>query len=150
MSADVDETRYADVLRRSGCDKLAEELLLRDETLLNKEYDEGGTDLSEGQWHRLMLARTLYHGSRYVLFDEPTASLDPLIENRFINDILEQSTDQTVIMITHRLICMPKFDNIIVLDNGAVAEQGTHAELLKKKGIYYKMWSAQAEKYTSV
>ena len=45
---------------------------------------------------------------------------------------------------------MPKFDNIIVLDNGAVAEQGTHAELLKKKGIYYKMWSAQAEKYTSV
>ena len=53
-------------------------------------------------------------------------------------------------MITHRLICMPKFDNIIVLDNGAVAEQGTHAELLKKKGIYYKMWSAQAEKYTSV
>ena len=150
LSADVDESRYADVLRRSGCDKLAEELLLRDETPLNKEYDEGGTDLSEGQWHRLMLARTLYHGSRYVLFDEPTASLDPLIENRFINDILEQSTDQTVIMITHRLICMPKFDNIIVLDNGAVAEQGTHAELLKKKGIYYKMWSAQAEKYTSV
>ena len=81
---------------------------------------------------------------------DATASLDPLIENRFINDILEQSTDQTVIMITHRLICMPKFDNIIVLDNGAVAEQGTHAELLKKKGIYYKMWSAQDEKYTSV
>lgn len=150
LCSDVDEDRYADVLRRSGCDKLEEELLLHDETPLNKEYDEGGTDLSEGQWHRLMLARTLYHNSPFVLFDEPTASLDPLIEHRFISDILEQSTKQTVIMITHRLICMPKFDDIIVLNDGSVAEQGTHAELVEKKGIYYKMWSAQAEKYSSI
>lgn len=49
--------------------------------------------------------------------------------------------------ITHRLACMHRFDNIIVLEDGVVAEQGTHRELIEKQGIYFKMWSAQAEKY---
>ena len=85
--------------------------------------------------------------SKIIAFDEPTASLDPMVEYRFIRDILDRAEGKTIIYITHRLACMHRFDNIIVLEDGVVAEQGTHRELIEKQGIYFKMWSAQAEKY---
>ena len=147
MSDKVDSERYKYALACSGCDTIAETLPQGDQTPLNKEYDADGTDLSEGQWHSVVLARTFYRQTPFLLFDEPTASLDPMVEYRFIRDILDRSEGKTVIYITHRLACMHRFDNIIVLEDGAVAEQGTHRELIEKQGIYFKMWSAQAEKY---
>ena len=147
MSDEVDRERYMYALACSGCDAIAETLPQGDQTPLNKEYDADGTDLSEGQWHSVVLARTFYRQTPFLLFDEPTASLDPMVEYRFIRDILDRAEGKTIIYITHRLACMHRFDNIIVLEDGVVAEQGTHRELIEKQGIYFKMWSAQAEKY---
>ena len=67
---------------------------------------------------------------------DATASLDPLIENRFINDILEQSTDQTVIMITHRLKTVRNADQIFVVDHGEIVQQDTHDDLINADGLY--------------
>jgi len=148
MSEDVDEKKYTDSLKLSKCDTIANSLCFGDQTILNKQFDVNGTDLSEGQWHTVILARSFYNAKSFVLFDEPTASLDPVLENNFISNMLKHSEEKTVIVISHRLSCIKNFDKILVLDNGQLVEEGTHEQLISiENGVYKKMWYAQSSKY---
>lgn len=119
------------------------------DTYLSKETDENGTDLSEGQWQKIMLARSLHRKRGIMIFDEPTASLDPMAEEAFYKNIIDSADGKTVIIVTHRLACTAAADRVVVMQKGRIAEIGTHAELMKKNGIYAEMYHTQADGYSA-
>lgn len=115
------------------------------DTMLAREF--GGTDLSGGQWQRLAIARGFYRLHNMIVLDEPTSAIDPLEETRVYEKFMEMSHDKTAVIITHRLGSAKIADRIVVLDEGSIAEMGTHSELMDKKGLYFQMYQAQAKWY---
>jgi len=106
---------------------------------------EGGCTLSGGEKQRVSIARALLKDAPIVLLDEATASLDPENENQVQRAINALVSNKTVVIIAHRLKTVKKADNIIVLDEGRVVEQGGHEELLAKQGLYHHLWTLQQE-----
>ena len=109
----------------------------------NTPVGEGGCTLSGGEKQRLSIARAILKDAQIVLLDEATASLDPENEvevQRAINTLI---TGRTVIVIAHRLKTIKNADQIIVINNGTIEEQGKHTDLLKQNGLYAKLWSIQ-------
>jgi ATP-binding cassette subfamily B protein len=113
--------------------------------MLSPEFD--GIDLSGGQWQRVAIARGLYRSSKFIVLDEPTAAIDPIEEERIYNQFRRLSQDKCAIVVTHRLGSARLADRIVVMDNGEIADIGTHNELLARKGKYANMWQAQAAWY---
>lgn len=105
---------------------------------------EGGSTLSGGEKQRISIARALLKNAPIVLLDEATASLDPENEVLIQQAISALVTNKTVIVIAHRLQSINNADQIVVLDKGAVAELGTHEELLSTNGIYASLWEEQS------
>lgn len=108
------------------------------------EDDEGnkGADISGGQWQRIALARNFYRDAPIIVLDEPTSAIDALAESRIFNRLFKK-TDKTVITISHRVTTVKKADRIYMMENGSITEQGTHAELIAKRGAYYRMFESQ-------
>ncbi len=104
-----------------------------------------GTDLSGGQWQRLALARNFYRDAPIIILDEPTSAIDALAEARIFNHLFADKK-RTIITISHRLTTIERADMIYMLQDGKLVEQGTHAELVKKKGHYYTMFESQIRK----
>lgn len=101
-----------------------------------------GIDLSGGQWQRLALARSFYRDAPIIVLDEPTSAIDALAEARIFRRLFKE-TDKTIITISHRLTTVEKADVIYMLEEGRLVEQGTHKELVQKKGRYYRMFRDQ-------
>jgi ATP-binding cassette, subfamily B, bacterial len=111
---------------------------------------DGGADLSGGEWQRVAIARALFalrHGASILVLDEPTASLDARAEARFYEDIVRLNAAGTTILISHRFSTVRFADNILVLDQGQVVEQGTHDELLRLDGRYARLFRLQAARF---
>lgn len=104
---------------------------------------EHGMQLSGGQRRRLALARLVLRDPRVVVLDEPTSGLDPVTEDRVMRSVLELFAGRTTIVITHRLVAMDRFDEIVVLDRGRIIERGEHAELMAAAGLYRQLHDAQ-------
>ncbi|ARC85426.1 ABC transporter family protein [Clostridium argentinense CDC 2741] len=104
---------------------------------------EGGSTLSGGEKQRISIARAILKDAPVVLLDEATASLDPENEVDIQKAINELIQGRTVIVVAHRLKTICEADNIIVLDNGKVVEQGVHEELTSQKGLYSRLWNLQ-------
>lgn len=102
-----------------------------------------GMRFSGGERQRLAIARMALQDAPFVVLDEATANLDAITEQKVMESVLEYAGDRTLMVITHRLRNMERFDRIIVLENGIVREEGTHRELIAKKGLYASMWSLQ-------
>ncbi len=102
-----------------------------------------GSNLSGGQRQRLNLARALLHDSPIYIFDEATSNVDVESENAILEVIYSLSETKTILLITHRLLNAKRADRIYVLDQGVVAEQGTHGELVDKGGLYHRLWRNQ-------
>lgn len=111
------------------------------DTLLSKEF--GGVDLSIGEWQRIAIARALYRKHELLILDEPTASIDPLEENKIYDNFYHMADTNTAVLVTHRLGSIKMVDRIIVLDKGEIVEKGTHEDLLSLNGVYAKMWNEQ-------
>jgi ATP-binding cassette subfamily B protein len=109
---------------------------------------EHGVTLSGGERQRIAIARALYRDPEILIFDEATSSLDSISE-KYVKQTLKQLILQgkTVIIIAHRLSTVKNADVILALDNGKLAETGTHAQLLEKKGVYWKLWNEQYEQF---
>jgi ABC-type multidrug transport system fused ATPase/permease subunit len=119
------------------------------DTVLSKGYD-GGTDLSGGQWQRVALARALCavrKGAGIVVLDEPTAQLDIRGETEAFTRFLDEAKGCTTILVSHRFGTVRQADRICVLDNGKVAELGTHDELMALNGKYRTMFDLQAARF---
>ncbi|WP_164744518.1 ATP-binding cassette domain-containing protein [Paenibacillus xylaniclasticus] len=98
---------------------------------------------SGGQWQRVAIARALYKESSFLLLDEATSELDPETEMDFIEAIQHESSNRTVLLVTHNLKLAAKADVIYVLHEGKIIEKGRHNKLISAKGKYFKMWSSQ-------
>ncbi|MFJ5265688.1 ABC transporter ATP-binding protein [Streptomyces sp. NPDC088387] len=108
----------------------------------------GGTDLSGGQWQRLALARVLFalrHGARVLVLDEPTASLDVRAEAGFYQEFARLTAGATSLLISHRFATVRHTDQIVVLEQGRVLEQGSHEVLMRLGGRYAELFTLQAE-----
>ena len=102
--------------------------------------------LSQGQRQRILLARILYRKPQVVFLDEATNALDTQNEFYIMNNIRELLYNHTIIIVAHRLSTIKNADNIIVIDNGEVIEQGTHERLLEQKGTYFQLVNTQLNK----
>jgi ABC-type transport system involved in cytochrome bd biosynthesis fused ATPase/permease subunit len=132
------DTQLWEVLRKVNLEKF-----LKSEQGLDTPLLEKAANLSGGQCQRLALARALLHDSPIYIFDEATSNIDVESENEIMAQIHSISKTKTVILISHRLANVVQADNIYVLDNGNIAEHGTHKELLEKHGYYERLWNAQ-------
>lgn len=104
-----------------------------------------GIELSQGQKQRILIARAIYKNPQLLIFDEATSSLDTINERRIMDNLKEFFKCRTVIVVAHRLSTVVNADNIIFLENGKIAEQGTHKTLVAKKGKYYELIKNQLE-----
>jgi len=104
-----------------------------------------GNGISGGQKQRILIARAVYKSPKYMFFDEATSALDAENEKIIYNNLQSFFKGRTVVIIAHRLSTVKSADNIVVLKKGEVVEQGTHKELVKKKGEYYNLVKNQLE-----
>ena len=137
---DASETALWNVLEQV---KLAD--FLRNEDGLDTLLNENALNLSGGQRQRLALARALLHDSPVYIFDEATSNIDVESENDIMTQIYALAKTKTVILISHRLANVVEADNIYVLDQGNIVEEGNHKALLLQHGVYAKLWNAQQE-----
>lgn len=117
------------------------------DTPLMRIFEPNGRELSIGQWQKLAIARAFYGESDVLILDEPTASLDPLAEQEIFRQFDLLREDKTTIFVSHRLSSATVADQVIVLEDGQVIENGTHAELMALGGKYHTLFTTQAERY---
>lgn len=139
--------KIKDALKQSGfSDKLA--TLKNDvNTILTREFDDEGVELSKGEAQKIALARVFYKPSDIIILDEPSSALDPISEYHLNKTIYETAKDKTVIFISHRLSTTNMADKVYLLENGEIIEQGSHDELMELNAKYAYMFNLQARKY---
>lgn len=117
------------------------------ETELVPSVVDRGINLSGGEMQKLLLARAIYKEAPVIILDEPTAALDPLAESRMYQHYNELTKNRTAIYISHRLSSTRFCDRIIFIDDGMIIEEGTHDELMDKRGRYKEVFDIQSQYY---
>lgn len=146
-NAEYDRNRVETVLSQSGLAEKIDDLPLGIDTPLMKGIMENATDLSGGEKQRLMLARAFYKNAPVIILDEPTAALDPIRESQIYEEYNKLARGKTSVFISHRLASTQFADRILLLENGRIIEEGTHAELLRRGGKYAEMFEVQSRYY---
>lgn len=119
------------------------------DTVLYKDLEEDGVQVSGGEAQKIAIARSLYHDASFIILDEPTAALDPVAEYEIYTRFNEIVEDRTAIYISHRLASCRFCDEILVFHEGRIVQQGSHEALLADVGGKYgELWNAQAQYYT--
>jgi ATP-binding cassette, subfamily B, bacterial len=143
-----DDTAINEAISEAGIAAKVNSLEQGLETPLGKQLEDG-IDLSGGQWQRIAIARALMRidAAEILIFDEPTAALDPKTEHEIYSIFRQIAAGKTTIVISHRLGLAKIADRIAVMENGQIAEIGTHDELIELGQIYYSMFTRQASSY---
>lgn len=116
-------------------------------TQVTTEFDKSGVDFSGGESQKVAISRAFYKHADILIMDEPSSALDPIAEYELNKAMESAAKGKTVFYISHRLSTTRDADRIIMLERGRIIEEGTHTELLARKGKYAEMWNAQAGKY---
>lgn len=138
---DIDLKRLAYAAKIANITEFIEALPLKYNTVIGNE----GRGVSQGQRQRLLIARAVYKNPQYIFLDEATNALDTTNEKVITENLKAFYTDKTVIVVAHRLSTVKNADKIVVIDNGEIIEEGTHASLVKQKGAYYNLIKNQLE-----
>ena len=110
-------------------------------------FEKKGQELSGGQWQKIAIARAFYRDAPVVILDEPSASLDALAEDHIFSSFSRLCRNRTGLLVSHRLSNTIQCDQILVLRDGQVCEQGTHEQLMRRKGYYAYLYRLQSERY---
>jgi ATP-binding cassette subfamily B protein len=118
------------------------------DTVIGNLFDDS-RELSWGEWQKIALARALFRDAPVLILDEPASAMDADTEYDIFSRFRDIMKGRTAILISHRFTNVILADRIIVLDKGAVAETGTHDELMKRGGLYYTMFTKQVSRFSS-
>lgn len=141
-----DEKKMRVAAKMSGADQFIDKLPKKYDQVLGRQF-EGGTELSQGQWQKLAVARAFYESAPILILDEPTSAIDAEAEYEIFHNLTRFYKDKTLFLISHRFSTVRNADKIVVLDGGRIVEEGNHERLLKQKGLYAKMFNTQAIGY---
>lgn len=144
------EKTAVDALKMAGVYDKISTFPNKENSLLTKEFDENGVLLSGGETQKVTIARLFASEFDIAVLDEPSSALDPVAESKMYDALLKGTEGKTVIYISHRLSSATRSDNILVFNNGVLAEQGTHSELMSRDGEYSRMFTLQASGYKEV
>ncbi len=147
VSSEMDRGNLKQVLEWSGFGKRYESLPEGGKTKVVREIHENATDFSGGEKQKLLFARALYKKAPLLILDEPTAALDPIAENELYLRYSEAAKKRTVVFISHRLSSTRFCDRIALLEGAHIVEEGTHEELMAKKGRYAELFELQSKYY---
>lgn len=150
MGREGTDAQVAEALKEAGVYEKIISLPLGLDTPLTKEFDENGTMLSGGECQKLLVARAFAKPAPVAVFDEPSSALDPIAEHELLSGILQETDGKTRVLISHRLSCVKYADQVLLLENGSIAEEGTHETLMAKKGVYAKLFRVQERNYCAV
>ena len=138
------------VAKEVGLDKTINNLPNNYQTYVTKLYDMAGfSDISVGEWQKISIARAFFRPASFYILDEPTASLDPLVEHEIFKQFVKLCERKTAVLITHRLSNVSVVDRIFFLKDGEIIEEGSHDELIESGGEYASLFNLQASKYNS-
>lgn len=144
---ETDFQRVYDCMKKSGIYDKVMSLPQKENTRLCKTVYDDATELSGGQMQKLALAKALYKDAPILLLDEPTAALDPIAEQEMYLSYSEFAEEKSSVFISHRLASTRFCDRIILIADGGIAEEGTHAELMEKNGVYAELFNIQSSYY---
>jgi len=147
QTEDIDLSRMWDCAERAGIAEKLRTLPKQENTQLGREVYLDGVELSGGQVQRLMLARALYKDAPVVVLDEPTAALDPIAESDLYQKYSDLTGNRTSVYISHRLASTRFCDRVLLIEDGGIAEEGTHEELLAQGGRYAYLFNIQSKYY---
>lgn len=139
-----DKERLFAAFDKAGITDKINSLSEKENTLMVKDVYKNAADFSGGEKQKLLLAKAVYKNAPVLILDEPTAALDPISENELYLKYNELTEDKISFFISHRLSSTRFCDRILFIKDGAVAESGTHEELMAKKGAYYRMYQTQS------
>ena len=143
----IDLQKVQDCIDKAGLRQKIESLPQAYDTLLDRNVYTEATELSGGELQRLMIARLLYKDSPIVILDEPTAALDPIAEHDIYEKYHELTCKKSAVFISHRLASTRFCDRILLIENGTIAEEGTHEELLANGKRYTELFELQSKYY---
>ena len=138
--------RVKGAARSSEADLFIEEWKNKYEQMLGKDFT-GGIEPSIGQWQKLAISRAFYRNAQVLILDEPTSSIDAEAETKIFDRLEKETEGKTVILISHRFSTVRHATKIAVLKDGRLKELGTHEDLLKKNGLYARLFNLQAKGY---
>jgi len=141
------DNKVIEACQKSGVDEIYKDWEKGLDSYIFKEFEMDGKVLSGGENQKVALGRTFYRDAEIIILDEPSSSLDPESEYKLFIKMLELCKDKGALLISHRLSNVIIADRIIVIENGELIEQGSHAELIKKNGRYATLYRYQAERY---
>lgn len=118
--------------------------------IIGRSFDSEGKIPSGGQWQKIAIARAVYGDKVFLYMDEPTASLDPISEVKLYSEIKKAFEDKTVVFVSHRVGFANLAERILFLNGGEIVEDGSHKELMEKKGFYYNFYREQLKWYEEV
>lgn len=131
----------------SGIDEVIKRLTKGYDTILGREFEKDGAELSIGEWQKVALARAFFRDSQLIILDEPTSSLDPKAEEKVFNKFKQLIAGKMAIIISHRLSSVTMADRIYYIKEGRVTEHGTHQQLMDQDNDYAQLFEIQAKHY---